>query len=452
MAIIGLFVVASLVGVYILDNQRLRFPLVEEKPFTVKAEFSTAQAVVAGQGQTVRVSGIRVGDIGGTELKDGRAIIKMDLDPKYKKLVRTNATAFLRPKTGLKDMFVELNPGTRDHPVAERGWTMPIASTLPDVNPDEFLSALDADTRDYIKLLLNGAADGLRGRGDDLRAVLRRFEPTYRDLAAVSSEVATRRRELRRLIRSLNVLNGELKTKDDDLAQLIDSSAAVFRAFASERTNVSGTVRELPTALRETRIGLAKVQRMAKVLRPASLKLIPVAGALDRSNKATTPFALEAAPQIREDIRPFVRAARPVVRDLEPATHDLSEAEPGLTKSFTVLNHFFNMLGHNPGGREAPDKAAREEGYLFAFAWLGHQSTNLFSNQDAHGPQRTLTVGGTCATIAGTAQTFPEQEFGQLLSGVLTDPRVCGGKVELPALPQSLADLIPATRDGKAKR
>ena len=103
LAIIGLIVVAGFIGVYILDNQRLRFPVIEEKPFTVKAEFSTAQAVVAGQGQTVRVSGIRVGDIGGTELKDGRAIIKMDLDPRYKKLVRTNATAFLRPKTGLKD-------------------------------------------------------------------------------------------------------------------------------------------------------------------------------------------------------------------------------------------------------------------------------------------------------------------------------------------------------------
>ena len=43
----------------------------------------------------------------------------MDIDPKYKDLVHTDATALLRPKTGLKDMFVELNPGSKSAPVAK---------------------------------------------------------------------------------------------------------------------------------------------------------------------------------------------------------------------------------------------------------------------------------------------------------------------------------------------
>ena len=86
-------------------------------------------------------------------------------------------------------MFIELNPGTPAAPLAKENWTMPIANTLPDVNPDEFLSSLDADTRDYLKLLLNGAGRGLKGRSDDLREVLKRFEPTYRDLAKVSTAV-----------------------------------------------------------------------------------------------------------------------------------------------------------------------------------------------------------------------------------------------------------------------
>ena len=42
-----------------------------------------------------------------------------------------------------------------------------IRMDLPDVNPDEFLSALDRDTRDYLKLLVSGAAKGLNGRGDE---------------------------------------------------------------------------------------------------------------------------------------------------------------------------------------------------------------------------------------------------------------------------------------------
>ena len=52
---------------------------------------------------------------------------------------------------------------------------------------------LDADTRDYLKLLVTGAGRGLDGRGKDLREVFRLFEPTHRDLARVNAAVATRR-------------------------------------------------------------------------------------------------------------------------------------------------------------------------------------------------------------------------------------------------------------------
>ncbi len=427
-ALVGLFVIAAAVALYVLDHQRLRFPLLDPKPFTLKAEFSTAQAVTPGQGQTVRVAGVRVGDISKTELVDGRAIITMELDKRFDDLVHTDATATLRPKTGLKDMFVELDPGTAGAKLATRNWTMPISATLPDVNPDEFLSALDADTRDHLKLLLNGASIGLKDNGDDLREVLARFEPTYRDIAKVSGVVKQRSHELRRLIDSLEKLNRALAGRDDDLARLVQSSSGVFRALASERGNVQATVRELPGALAATRDALAKVQQFATVLRPAAGQLVPVAQALREANAAVTPFAKEAAPLLKRDVRPFVRAARPTVRQLRPAADRLVKAEPNLTRTFVVLNHLFNMLGYNAGGAEGPDKADRSEGYLFALAWLGHQSTSLFSSGDAHGVARPITLGGTCATFKNIVKNAGDQAaFLMDLVGILTDPSVCGG-------------------------
>ena len=131
-AVLGLILVAGGVSAYILSNQRMRFPLIEEKPYVLKAEFQTAQAVIAGQGQTVRVAGVRIGDIGAVELKDGRAIVRMDIDHKYKGMVHTDATALLRPKTGLKDMFIQLDPGSDGAPVAKENWTIPVDSTSPD--------------------------------------------------------------------------------------------------------------------------------------------------------------------------------------------------------------------------------------------------------------------------------------------------------------------------------
>jgi phospholipid/cholesterol/gamma-HCH transport system substrate-binding protein len=426
-AFAALAAIALGVAYYILQNQRLRLPLLEDAPFQLKGEFSTGQAVTPGQGQTIRVSGVRVGDIAKVELREGRAIITMDFDSQWSNLVHRDATALLRPKTGLKDMFIQLNPGSKQAPLLEQNETIPIHATAPDVNPDEILAGLDADTRDYLKLLVGGAGRGLTGRGEDLRATLKRFEPTYRDLARVQRTVSKRQADLRRLITALADLNDELAGKGKAISELVVNASRTFGALASERSNVSSTVRELPSTLEQATSALDRVDVMARILRPAADNLRPVAAALTRANKATTPFAREAAPLLRTPIRPFVRELRPLVRDLNPAARDLVRAEPVLTRSLTVLNHLFNMLGHNPGGRQGPEVAAREEGYLFHLAWLGHQSVNLFTNADAHGPVRTLTTGGTCATLAGTAKSAPGVEFILGLTGALTDPRVCGG-------------------------
>jgi phospholipid/cholesterol/gamma-HCH transport system substrate-binding protein len=428
LAVIGLILVAGAVSVYILGKQRLRFPIVQDKPFVLKAEFQTAQAVIAGQGQTVRVSGVRIGDIGDVELVDGRAIVRMDIDRKYKDMVHTDATALLRPKTGLKDMFIQLDPGTHEAPVAKENWTIPVDSTTPDVNPDEILGALDADTRDYLRLLISDVGRGLKGRGSDLRDLFRRFEPTHRDLAAVNGAIAERRTNLRRLITSLNQLNGELASHDDDGAGLVSASSAVLRSFASEEQNISAAVRELPSTLQQTTASLQQVQRFADVLGPTTERLRPAARALDPANRAVEPFAREATPLLANDIRPFVREARPLVRDLRPASIQLADAAPGLTRTFAQLNNFFNLLAYNPQGREGPENAARQEGYLFWLGWAQHMAIQLFSTSDANGVFRPVTLAAPCATLEQTIKDQPEIEFLSMLTPLLTDSKACATK------------------------
>jgi phospholipid/cholesterol/gamma-HCH transport system substrate-binding protein len=424
LAVLGLVAVAAGVSLYILDAQRMRFPW-EEAPLRLKAEFSTAQAVTAGQGQTVRVSGVRIGDIGQVELHDGKAVVEMVIDPEYEGMIRTDATALLRPKTGLKDMFIDLEPGSEEAPAAKAGFTVPIAATAPDVNPDEILAELDADTRDYLRLLIGDAGRGLKGRGLDLRELLRRFEPTHRDLARVNSAVATRRKNLCHLITSLNTLNAELASRGDDLAGLVDSSAAVMRQFAAEEANVSSAVAELPGALRQTTATMTKLERYGELLGPTAERLRPAARALAPANDAVRPLAREATPLLRDDIRPFVREARPVVRDLRPAARNLAEATPALTRSFLRLNRFLNLLAHNPNGREDPSNGARQEGYLFWVAWAQHMATQLFSSSDAHGTFRPVTLAAPCATVEQLVKERPEMEFLQMLTPILTDAQAC---------------------------
>ena len=425
LAVIGLMVIAAAISLYILDQQRLRFPW-EAAPLRVNAEFPTAQAVMAGQGQTVRVSGVRIGDIGDVELHDGKAVVEMVIDPEYTGMIRTDAHALLRPKTGLKDMFIDLEPGTGKAPAAKTGSTIPISATAPDVNPDEILAELDSDTRDYLKLLIGDAGRGLDGRGADLREVLRRFEPTHHDLARVNGAVATRRENLRHLVTSLNTLNGELAGRGGDLAGLVDSSAAVMREFASEDASVAAAVGALPGALRQTTDTMTRLERYAKLLGPTAANLRPAARALAPANDAVRPLAAEAAPLLRDDIRPFVRETRPVVRDLRPAARNLADATPALTQSVAAVNHVLNLAAYNPNGREDPNDPGRQEGYLFWAAWVQHMATQLFSSSDAHGTFRPVTVGAPCATIEQLVHEEPQLEFLAMLTPILTDSQACG--------------------------
>lgn len=420
-AILGLLLISGAVSSVILTQQRFRFPFIQKKPTRLYADLSNAQAVIPGQGQSVEVAGIKVGLIGPIKLVDGRARVALDIYPRFKDVVHTDGVSgLLRPRTGLKDMTLAVDPGDPKSPVAKSGFVIPASSTLPDVNLDEFLAALDQDTRDHLKLLLGGAAEGLKGRGMDLAELFRRFGPTARDLRRINEAVAVEREGIKDGIHGLSQLTNAIANKDDDVATLVDSSAAVFEAFASEDKNVSATVNKLPGALRRTTSTLGDVRRFADELGPAATALQPTFRALDRTNRVVTPVARTITPVLRDQIRPFVREARPLVSDLKPAARGLARSLPDLTDSFVRINRLFNMLGYNPNGAEAATVATRQEGYLFWLAWLTHQTENLINVDDANGPMRPIFLTGTCQTITNLVDEQPQLEFLLGLSGVLT--------------------------------
>jgi phospholipid/cholesterol/gamma-HCH transport system substrate-binding protein len=403
LAVIGLFVLALAVAAYILSQQDFRFPLVEETPKRVAMEIENAQAVQPGQGQTVRVAGVEVGRISDVQLEDGVAVVEMEIEKKYADLIREDATALLRPKTGLKDMFVEVSPGSGR--VLEEGGRIPVENTLPDIDPDEIYESLDEDTRPYLKLLVSGAGKGLDGHGDDLREVFRRFEPLHRDLARVTEATASRRDALKRLIHRYGLLMTHVGRRPEELQRLVTASRAVFDALASEDQNISESVARLPGALRASESALNEVRRFAPILRSSLESLRPPIRKLDETNAAVTPFLRDTTPILRDEIRPFVRAARPFTDDLRLAARDVARATPDLTITFEELNRLFNMGAYNPGGAESlegksiAEQRARQEGFLYWLAWAAQNGTSLFSTADGQGPWRRVTICGVPAAV-----------------------------------------------------
>jgi phospholipid/cholesterol/gamma-HCH transport system substrate-binding protein len=403
LAIAGLAVVGIAIAVYILSQQDLRFPLVEKTPKRIEIALSNAQAVQPGQGQTVRVAGVEVGRISDVKVEDGVAVVRLDIEQEYENLIREDATALLRPKTALKDMFIEVDPG-RGRPVPEGG-RIGVANSLPDIDPDEIYSALDADTRPYLKLLVVGAGKGLAGRGEDLREVLRRFEPIHRDLARVTRATARRRDALKRLIHDYGLLMTELGSHPQDLRRLVTASRSVFDALANEDAEITESVARLPGALRASERALANVREFAPVLRSSLESLRPPIRKLDETNEAVIPFLRDTEPDIRTEIRPFVRAARPWTNDLRLAARGTARAMPDLRRSVGELNRFFNIGAFNPGGAEGLDgksiteQRQRQEGLLYWLAWTAQNGVSLFSTADGQGPWRRVTICGVPGAV-----------------------------------------------------
>ena len=396
LAILVLFVIAAAVAVYITSNQRLYLPgwvpAVGTDFYELEAEFQTAQAVVPGQGQTVDIAGVPVGEIGAVDLQNGVAVVKMKIRKKYAPVYR-DASLLLRPKTGLKDMIIEMDPGNPRAGAYKEGETIPVTQTSPDVNLDEILASLDGDTRSYLAILLDagGQALGDPGSSAALRETFKRFEPTSRDVKKITGLLSERRGNTRRVIHNFRLLTGELGKKDTQLAQFVDSSNANFEALAQQDANIRDALRELPPTLTQAETALGKTESLANQLGPTLQALRPTARELGPALRATRPFLRQTTPIIKNQLRPFAREARPAVRELRTAATRLQPVTPRLTRTFGVLNSLFNTLAYNPPGKE--------EGYLFWASWVNHAGASIFGTQDAHGPIRRGAVISSCDSI-----------------------------------------------------
>jgi phospholipid/cholesterol/gamma-HCH transport system substrate-binding protein len=405
---IGVLLVLALVttGIILASQTTLLpswVPLIGDDKFELKAEFSSAQAVTPGQGQTVTIAGINVGQVSGSELDSGRAIVTMQVDHKYAELIHPDATLLLRPRTGLQDMTIQVDPGTDGEPVDE-GTTLPLASSQPNVQPDQIFASLDGDTRSFLQLLLEAAGKGLEDNGRRLAAGLKRFEPFARDLAKINGALAERRQNIKRAITNFGRLSQELGHRDTQLTEFIQSSNDVLGSFANQEASLRALLRELPPALSQTRRALESGDRFARQLGPGSRRLIPAAQALGPALRQVRPLFQNTVGPIRDQIRPFTRAVQKPLRHVKQLGKPLAKTTTGLAGSFDELNRFFNALAYNPPG-------AAQEGYLFWASWLNHNTNALFFTQDAGGPLRHGLVLLSCATALGAFPVSGTLEF-----------------------------------------
>jgi len=417
LAVVTMVVMAAAVGGYILAHENLKLPgwvpVLGRNHYTLKAEFQTAQAVTPGQGQAVTIAGAKIGEIASVDLHEGVAVVTMNIVPEYARIYR-NATLLLRPKTQLQDITIEVNPGSPAAGKLRSGEVIPLSQTAPNVDFDEFLAGLDAETRTYLQELLAGAAGGFKNNSRAFSAAIKRFDPTARYGQEIDSLLEIRHANIARSIHNFRLLMEALGAKDTQLAQLVDASNAVFATFAQEEANLQKTLHLLPSALHKTGVNLAKLGVASDAIGPTLNELQPFAKALGPAQEASRRLAQNTTSVFKNEIRPFAREILPVVKQLGPSTQQLGEAFPKLAVSFSVLNEFFNELAYNPG----PSKG----GFLFFLDWGNHNLNSVVSSADAHGPLGRSLLYFNCNILTILEPVAEVNKSVKVLIGLLKPP------------------------------
>lgn len=443
-AVVAMVVIAAASAGYILAHERLGVPawvpFVGREHFTLKGEFSTAQAVTPGQGQEVTIAGAKIGEIASVDLVGGRAVVTMNLTPKYARYIYRDATMLLRPKTQLKDETVEVNPGYPSSGRVPSGYTIPVQQTAPDGNLEELLDALDTDSRAALQALLAGAGEGLNGNGENLSATFKRFAPIGQEFAAIGREVAKRHTEVASAIHNFSLLMEALGNKDSQLAALIDSSNAVFATFAQQDREFQETLHELPPALRSLNKGLAKASTAFHVVGPTLKALEPFARDLAPAERATRPFFKQTTPILQNQIQPLFRHILPVLRTVSPSVHELSEAFPKLKTGFGVFTEFFNELAYNPGPNQG--------GFLFFLDWANHNLNSVVAEGDGHGALGQALVYYNCGLVPLLNAIGKTDPTAGLLLGLLNPPSgsLCASISKTTATAKTAARVNPSAR------
>ncbi|MFM9043721.1 MAG: MlaD family protein [bacterium] len=403
MAILMIVVAGVATTLVILVNQRADFPEwfpgLGKKTFEMSAEFSTAQAVTPGQGQSVDIAGVRVGEVTGVEQQDGTAVVTVEVEEEYSDLIHRDASILLRPKTGLNDMVLALDPGTEDAPQVTEGETLPLSQTEPNVNPDEFLTVLDTDTRDYLKLLLAGGAEGFGGveKGRRLGDVMRRFEPAVRDIGLINKGMAARRTDIAEGIHNFGLVSAALAESDDAVADFVTYSDQALAGFAAQESSLRAAIRELPGALKATRNAVTYGNEFSLQAKPALTKSLPGAKALAPALRELQPFFTQTVGPLQTQVRPFTQTlygggSPGPIKALQLASQGLGYSTEPLKSGLTDFNSIFNALAYNP------ENSATKQSYLFWLQWLNRNTNSTLSLEDANGPLGRATALLDCNT------------------------------------------------------
>jgi phospholipid/cholesterol/gamma-HCH transport system substrate-binding protein len=293
-------------------------------PFQVNAVFQSANSIRPGS--PVRIAGVNVGKVKAIKPQEGGdgAVVVMQIDDDGLPL-HTDATAKIRPRIFLEgNFFVDLTSGSPSAPILDDGGTLKVTQTATPVQLDQVLTALQGNSRedlkdllDQLNVALNSKPTPAENRDADPSArgqtAAESFNDAYDDIPDAERSTAEvfdaflgtePGRDVARLIDGTARTTGALIRDENALKSLITNFNTTMAAFASESSNLRTSIRELPGTLENANEALASLNAAFPSTRAFAREILPGVRETPATSEAGFPWIAPAPPAWPSSSRP----------------------------------------------------------------------------------------------------------------------------------------------------
>jgi len=241
--------------------------------YAVTAAFTDANGVI--RGADVVIAGHTVGQVTGIEVQGKLAVVSMRVASHYAPLHQFT-TARIRYSTLLAQKYVEITPVNGGREIAAGG-QISSDSTLSPVDFDQFLSALDPETRSRLQVLIQQAGGGLQGQQQTINDLLSQLHGLSQESLAPLSTFHQHDPDIDRIIANLAIVSNRLAASHQQLGDLVDGSSQVTGTLAKNDQALASLIVHLGNVMGDFNATLAGNE---KNLHDTVVSLDPLLGQL----------------------------------------------------------------------------------------------------------------------------------------------------------------------------
>jgi phospholipid/cholesterol/gamma-HCH transport system substrate-binding protein len=437
-------------------------------PFTggyeVKAVFQSANGLRPDS--PVRIAGVEVGKVKKVERQEGTndAVVTMAINDNGRPL-HEDATLKIRPRIFLEgNFFVDLTPGTPGAPELDDGDTITVTQTSTPVQLDQVLTALQSDTRQDLRDVLQGLGTALNSkpsRADDRDAdpsargetAAESWNDAYDDAGPAEraqSEVneaflgTEPERDLARLIEGTGRTAAGLVRNEIQLKDLITNFNATMAALASEDGNLSASIRELAPTLETANAAFASLNAAFPPTRAFAREILPGVRQTAATIDAAFPWIDQASALMsKSELQGLAAELAPAARSLGQLTDDAIELLPQTDLTSKCARDVLLPTGDVVIRDEFQTGRENYKDFFYALVGLAGEGQNFDGNG---GYVRFQTGGGSQLVSLGPGSAGAAPQFGNLPTPPLGNRPAYPGKLppyvnSQPCYRQKLPDL-----------